>query len=131
VAFWFDYYTFVVRSSLWPCWNRLDYPGVGPEHSFLKEKGRAEYYCVTDEEALEVPWRAHVVHLIFWLTSLVLETFKRVSRLEGIIPALETSHALAYIEKLCPTLPDKTKVVLNCSGRGDKDVQTAIKYLKV
>ncbi|CAI0437128.1 unnamed protein product, partial [Linum tenue] len=89
----------------------LDYPGVGPEHSFLKDKGRAEYYCVTDEEALEA--------------------FKRVSRLEGIIPALETSHALAYLEKLCPTLPDGTKVVLNCSGRGDKDVQTAIKYLKL
>jgi tryptophan synthase beta subunit len=57
--------------------------------------------------------------------------FKRVSRLEGIIPALETSHALAYLEKLCPSLPDKTKVVLNCSGRGDKDVHTAIKYLEV
>ena len=57
--------------------------------------------------------------------------FKRVSRLEGIIPALETSHALAYLEKLCPTLPNGTKVVVNFSGRGDKDVQTAIKYLKV
>lgn len=57
--------------------------------------------------------------------------FKRVSRLEGIIPALETSHALAYLEKLCPSLLDKTKVVLNCSGRGDKDVHTAIKYLEV
>ncbi|KAK7305083.1 hypothetical protein VNO77_42983 [Canavalia gladiata] len=89
----------------------LDYPGVGPEHSFLKDVGRAEYYSVTDEEALEA--------------------FKRVSRLEGIIPALETSHALAYLEKLCPTLPNGTKVVVNCSGRGDKDVQTALKYLKV
>ncbi|KAF3453504.1 hypothetical protein FNV43_RR03944 [Rhamnella rubrinervis] len=89
----------------------LDYPGVGPEHSFLKDAGRAEYYSVTDEEALEA--------------------FKRLSRLEGIIPALETSHALAYLEKLCPTLPDGTKVVLNCSGRGDKDVQTAIKHLQV
>ena len=57
--------------------------------------------------------------------------FKRVSRLEGIIPALETSHALAYLEKLCPTLPNGAKVVVNCSGRGDKDVQTALKYLKV
>lgn len=57
--------------------------------------------------------------------------FKRLSRLEGIIPALETSHALAYLEKLCPTLPDGAKVVLNCSGRGDKDVHTAIKHLKV
>ncbi|CAI9755007.1 unnamed protein product [Fraxinus pennsylvanica] len=89
----------------------LDYPGVGPEHSFLKDIGRAEYYSITDEEALEA--------------------FKRLSRLEGIIPALETSHALAYLEKLCPMLPDGTKVVLNCSGRGDKDVQTAIKQLKL
>lgn len=89
----------------------LDYPGVGPEHSYLKDMGRAEYYSVTDEEALEA--------------------FKRLSRLEGIIPALETSHALAYLEKLCPTLPDGTKVVLNCSGRGDKDVQTAIKHLQL
>ncbi|KAK1418042.1 hypothetical protein QVD17_27179 [Tagetes erecta] len=89
----------------------LDYPGVGPEHSFLKDIGRAEYYSITDEEALEA--------------------FKRLSRLEGIIPALETSHALAYLEKLCPTLPNGTKVVLNCSGRGDKDVHTAIKYLQV
>nr|KYP60859.1 hypothetical protein KK1_023273 [Cajanus cajan] len=89
----------------------LDYPGVGPEHSFLKDLGRAEYHSITDGEALEA--------------------FKRVSRLEGIIPALETSHALAYLEKICPTLPNGTKVVVNFSGRGDKDVQTAIKYLKV
>ncbi|KAE8075725.1 hypothetical protein FH972_014418 [Carpinus fangiana] len=89
----------------------LDYPGVGPEHSFLKERGRAEYHSATDEEALEA--------------------FKRVSRLEGIIPALETSHALAYLEKLCPSLPDKTKVVVSCSGRGDKDVHTAIQHLQV
>ncbi|KAK4355268.1 hypothetical protein RND71_024239 [Anisodus tanguticus] len=89
----------------------LDYTGVGPEHSFLKDFGRAEYHSITDEEALEA--------------------FKGLSRLEGIIPALETSHALAYLEKLCPTLPSGTKVVLNCSGREDKDVQTAIKYLKV
>ncbi|KAF3327571.1 tryptophan synthase beta chain 1 [Carex littledalei] len=89
----------------------LDYPGVGPEHSYLKDIGRAEYYSVTDEEALDA--------------------FKQLSRLEGIIPALETSHALAYLEKLCPTLPDGTKVVLNCSGRGDKDVQTAIKHLQL
>ncbi|KAK9084866.1 hypothetical protein Sjap_025277 [Stephania japonica] len=89
----------------------LDYPGVGPEHSFLKDMGRAEYYSVTDEEALEA--------------------FKRISRLEGIIPALETSHAMAYLEKLCPTLPNGTKVVVNFSGRGDKDVQTAIKLLQL
>lgn len=89
----------------------LDYPGVGPEHSFLKDIGRAEYYSVTDQEALDA--------------------FKRLSRLEGIIPALETSHALAFLEKLCPTLPDGVKVVINCSGRGDKDVHTAIKHLQV
>nr|AFK40124.1 unknown [Lotus japonicus] len=89
----------------------LDYPGVGPEHSFLKDVGRAEYYSVTDVEAVEA--------------------FKRLSQLEGIIPALETSYALAYLEKLCPTLPNGTKVVVNCSGRGDKDVQTASKYFNV
>lgn len=87
----------------------LDYPGVGPEHSFFKDIGRAEYYSVTDDEALEA--------------------FKRVSRLEGIIPALETSHALAYLEYLCPTLGNDINVVLNFSGRGDKDVNTAIKLL--
>ncbi|XP_051133934.1 tryptophan synthase beta chain 1 [Andrographis paniculata] len=89
----------------------LDYPGVGPEHSFLKDVGRAEYHSITDEEALEA--------------------FKRLSRLEGIIPALETSHAIGYLEYLCPTLPDRAKVVLCCSGRGDKDVHTALNYLKV
>ncbi|KAG6553988.1 hypothetical protein Mapa_004905 [Marchantia paleacea] len=87
----------------------LDYPGVGPEHSFLKDLGRAEYYSITDAEALDA--------------------FQLLSKLEGIIPALETSHALGYLEKLCPTLADGTKVVLNCSGRGDKDVNTAIKLL--
>jgi tryptophan synthase beta chain len=87
----------------------LDYPGIGPEHSFLKDVGRAEYFAVTDEEALEA--------------------FQRLSQLEGIIPALETSHALAHLEKLCPTLADGTKVVLNLSGRGDKDVNTVIKAL--
>nr|BAA19928.1 tryptophan synthase B [Oryza sativa] len=89
----------------------LDYPGVGPEHSFVKDMGRAEYDSATDEEALA--------------------GFKRVSRLEGIIPALETSHALAYLEKLCPTLFDGTRVVFNFSGRGDKDVDTVAKSLDV
>ncbi|NJN29215.1 MAG: tryptophan synthase subunit beta [Synechococcales cyanobacterium RM1_1_8] len=87
----------------------LDYPGVGPEHSYLMEQGRAEYYSVTDGEALE--------------------SFKQVSRLEGIIPALETSHAFAYLEKLCPTLEGSPRLVLNCSGRGDKDVQAAAKRI--
>jgi len=156
----------------WPC-CRLDYPGIGPEHSYLKDLGRAEYYAVTDAEALEA--------------------FVSVSRLEGIIPALETSHAFAYLDKyapsdhmvslyadwgcsflvtlcsiaehpligtrrshsvgagsiwivvflcyftgeflcacrLCPTLPNGTRVVVNLSGRGDKDVNTAAKYLDI
>ncbi|MDB9475741.1 tryptophan synthase subunit beta [Dolichospermum circinale] len=87
----------------------LDYPGVGPEHSYMKDSGRAEYYSVTDAEALEA--------------------FQRLSKLEGIIPALETSHAIAYLETLCPQLAGSPKIIINCSGRGDKDVQTAAKFL--
>ncbi|XP_010546961.1 PREDICTED: tryptophan synthase beta chain 1 [Tarenaya hassleriana] len=82
----------------------LEYPGVGPEISFLKDTGRAEFYTATDQEAIEA--------------------CIRLSRLEGIIPALEASHALAFLDKLCPTLRHKTKVVVNCSGRGDKDLDT-------
>lgn len=81
----------------------LDYPGVGPEHSYLKDSGRAEYVSVTDQEALDA--------------------FYLLSRTEGIIPALESAHALAYAAKFAPTLsPDKILIV-NVSGRGDKDVQ--------
>jgi tryptophan synthase beta chain len=87
----------------------LDYPGVGPEHSYLKDSGRAEYYSVTDQEAVDA--------------------FYRVSQLEGIIPALETAHAFAYLETLCPQLEGSPKIVINCSGRGDKDVQTVAKHL--
>ncbi|MFN6514196.1 MAG: tryptophan synthase subunit beta [Nostoc sp. CreGUA01] len=87
----------------------LDYPGVGPEHSYLKDIGRAEYYSVTDAEALEA--------------------FQRLSKLEGIIPALETAHAIAYLETLCPQLTGSPRIIINCSGRGDKDVQTVAKFL--
>ncbi|MGB3692836.1 MAG: tryptophan synthase subunit beta [Spirulinaceae cyanobacterium] len=87
----------------------LDYPGVGPEHSYLKDTQRAEYYSVTDAEAVEA--------------------FVRVSKLEGIIPALETAHAFAYLETLCLQLTGSPKIVINCSGRGDKDVRTVAKYL--
>ncbi|OGC22714.1 tryptophan synthase subunit beta [candidate division WOR-1 bacterium RIFOXYB2_FULL_42_35] len=80
----------------------LDYPGVGPEHSYLKESGRATYVTVSDKEALAA--------------------FKLLSKVEGIIPALESSHAIAYLKKLAPKL-DKTQTVVVClSGRGDKDV---------
>jgi tryptophan synthase beta chain len=89
----------------------LDYPGIGPEHAFLKEGGRAEYAAVTDQAALDA--------------------FVRVSRLEGIIPALETAHALAHLETLAPTLPTGSRIVLNFSGRGDKDVMTAAKALNI
>lgn len=87
----------------------LDYPGVGPEHSYLKDTGRAEYYSITDQQALE--------------------GLQRLSRLEGIIPALETAHAIAYLDVLCPQLSGSPRIVINCSGRGDKDVQTVIKHL--
>ncbi|MCA9503749.1 MAG: tryptophan synthase subunit beta [Spirochaetaceae bacterium] len=80
----------------------LDYPGVGPEHAHLKDIGRAEYVVATDDEALEA--------------------FQRLSRTEGIIPALESSHAIAHVLKLAPTLPKDAIVLVNLSGRGDKDV---------
>ncbi|HZD59049.1 MAG TPA: tryptophan synthase subunit beta [Anaerolineae bacterium] len=89
----------------------LDYPGVGPEHSYLKENGLAEYTAVTDEEALEA--------------------FKLLARTEGILPALESSHAVAYLEKLMPELSKDDIVVVNLSGRGDKDVQVAADALGV
>lgn len=89
----------------------LDYPGVGPEHSYLKDLGRAEYYSVTDRQALDA--------------------FQRLSQLEGIIPALETAHAIAYLETLMPQLSSDQKVVINCSGRGDKDVQTVINAIEL
>jgi tryptophan synthase beta chain len=82
----------------------LDYPGVGPEHSYLRDIGRAEYLAVTDQQALDA--------------------LRLVSELEGIIPALETAHAVAALDQLCPTLAPGTEVVLNLSGRGDKDVNT-------
>lgn len=89
----------------------LDYPGVGPEHSFFKDERIAQYVAVTDQEALEA--------------------FKRLSKLEGIIPAMESSHALAYLEKLMPsTAPDQI-VVVCLSGRGDKDVQMAARAMGV
>lgn len=88
----------------------LDYPGVGPEHSFLKDTNRVEYVSVTDQEALDA--------------------FVTLSRTEGIIPALESSHAIAQVIKLAPTL-DKDKIIAVClSGRGDKDVTTVQEHIK-
>lgn len=82
----------------------LDYPGVGPEHAWLKDSGRASYVGITDDEALEA--------------------FHQCCRIEGIIPALESSHAIAYATKLAKTLPKDKIILLNLSGRGDKDMHT-------
>ncbi|MGC9385580.1 MAG: tryptophan synthase subunit beta, partial [Hydrogenovibrio sp.] len=85
----------------------LDYPGVGPEHAWLKDIGRVEYVAINDDEAMQ--------------------GFRDLTRYEGIIPALETSHALAYATKLAPTMrPDQT-IIVNLSGRGDKDMNTIAK----
>tara|TARA_R110002124_G_scaffold80533_10_gene213170 strand:+ start:11662 stop:12861 length:1200 start_codon:yes stop_codon:yes gene_type:complete len=82
----------------------LDYPGIGPEHSFLHDSGRVKYYAVTDDEAMEA--------------------VKLLSKQEGIIPALETAHAFAWLENLMPTTNKDQVVIVNCSGRGDKDMGT-------
>ena len=82
----------------------LDYPGVGPEHSWLKDSGRAEYVAVSDEEALKA--------------------FHEVSELEGIIPALETAHAFAYLDTLMKEFDEDANIIVNVSGRGDKDINT-------
>ncbi|GAJ41539.1 tryptophan synthase subunit beta [Saccharococcus caldoxylosilyticus] len=88
----------------------LDYPGIGPEHSHLKVSGRAEYYTVTNEE--------------------VLEAFQLLSKTEGIIPALESAHAVAYALKLAPALSKEQIIIVNLSGRGDKDVEQVFHMLK-
>ena len=85
----------------------LDYPGVGPEHAWLKDTGRATYVNITDTEALE--------------------GFYALTRMEGIIPALESSHAMAYAMKLAPTMSKDETLIINLSGRGDKDMQTMAK----
>lgn len=87
----------------------LDYPGIGPEHSYLKEIKRAEYVPATDAEALEA--------------------LQLLSKTEGIIPALESSHAIAYVMKLAPAMSKEQIIVVNLSGRGDKDVESIMEYL--
>lgn len=91
----------------------LDYPGVGPEHSWLKDIGRVKYDAITDNEALEA--------------------FHALTRVEGIIPALESSHALAYAAKLAPTMQSGQTILVNLSGRGDKDIHTvaALEGIKI
>ena len=82
----------------------LDYPGVGPEHAWLKDIGRVQYDAVTDDEALSA--------------------FHKLTRVEGIIPALESSHAIAYGLKLASNMSKEQKILINLSGRGDKDINT-------
>lgn len=89
----------------------LDYPGIGPEHAWLSDLGRVKYVSATDYEALDA--------------------FKLCCKLEGIIPALEPSHALAHVIKIAPTLPSKKIILLNMCGRGDKDIFTVAERLKV
>jgi tryptophan synthase beta chain len=86
----------------------LDYPGVGPEHSWLKDLGRANYYGITDKEAMEA--------------------MRLLSQTEGIIPAIETAHALAGVKHLSEVLPSGSSILINLSGRGDKDMETAGRY---
>jgi len=88
----------------------LDYPGVGPEHSYFHQTGRVNYVTVTDEEAIDA--------------------FMTLSRLEGIIPALESAHAVAYAQKLVPLLQKEKIVVINLSGRGDKDAEIILQRSK-
>jgi tryptophan synthase beta chain len=88
----------------------LDYPGVGPEHAWLKDSGRAQYVSITDDEAVEA--------------------FHNCCRIEGIIPALESSHGLAYAAKFAATLPKDKIILVNLSGRGDKDMHTVAERMK-
>jgi tryptophan synthase beta chain len=88
----------------------LDYPGIGPEHAWLHDIGRAEYVAITDAEALEA--------------------FQLCCALEGIIPALEPSHALAHVMKIAPGLPKSHLIVMNMCGRGDKDIFAVAQHLK-
>ena len=86
----------------------LDYPGIGPEHADLYDKGRAEYVAITDDEAVDA--------------------FEYLSRTEGIIPAIESAHAVAYARKLAPTMKKDQIIVINISGRGDKDCAAIARY---
>jgi tryptophan synthase beta chain len=89
----------------------LDYPGVGPEHSYLKETGRVKYTSITDDEALDA--------------------FKELSQTEGIIPALECAHAVAYVMKEASKMEKDSVVVINLSGRGDKDIHIAAEKMGI
>jgi tryptophan synthase beta chain len=86
----------------------LDYPGIGPEHAMLHDTGRAQYVAVTDDEAVDA--------------------FEYLSKTEGVIPAIESAHAVAHAMKLAPTLPKDKIIIITISGRGDKDVAAIARY---
>ncbi|MFY9380559.1 MAG: tryptophan synthase subunit beta, partial [Acutalibacteraceae bacterium] len=86
----------------------LDYPGIGPEHAMLSDDGRAKYVAITDDEAVDA--------------------FEYLSKIEGIIPAIESAHAVAYAKKIAQTLEKDKIIVINLSGRGDKDVASIARY---
>ena len=87
----------------------LDYPGIGPEHSYYNDIGRVSYVSATDNEAMEAL-------ITFW-------------KVEGIIPAIESAHALSYVERLAPTMSKEDIIVVTISGRGDKDMETIRQYM--
>jgi tryptophan synthase beta chain len=89
----------------------LDYAAIGPEHAWLRDQGRTEYTYISDAEALE--------------------GFQTLARFEGILPALESAHAIAYTTRLMREVPDGTIILVNLSGRGDKDVQSVVEALKL
>lgn len=89
----------------------LDYPGIGPEHAHLHDTGRAQYVAITDDEAVQA--------------------FSYLSKTEGIIPAIESAHALAYAMKVAPQMDKEKIIVVNLSGRGDKDVAAIARYMGV
>ena len=89
----------------------LDYPGIGPEHAYLHDTGRAEYVPATDQEAVDA--------------------FNYLSKIEGVIPAIESAHAVAHAMKIAPTMDKDKIIVINISGRGDKDVAAIARYMGV
>src|SRR5438874_1626036 len=93
------------------CSAGLDYPGVGPEHAFWKDTGRVEYVSITDNEALDA--------------------FKLLAELQGILPALETAHAIAHVQKIAAAMTREQTIVVNLSGRGDKDCQEVARLLEM
>ena len=86
----------------------LDYPGIGPEHADLYDKGRAQYVAITDDEAVDA--------------------FEYLAKMEGVIPAIESAHAVAYARRLAPTMRKDQIIVINLSGRGDKDCAAIARY---